>query len=62
MAVYAFKPWQLRIYGGLLEIDRGLCFIGCEADGKKRDKADPKALKRAAERLAPFVRSFRERG
>lgn len=51
VAVYAFKPRGLRIYGGVFSMPGVTVFIGTEMVEKKRDKADRKALARAAERV-----------
>lgn len=52
VAVLAFKAWQLRLYGGVVQ---GNHFVATEIDtSKKTDKADQQLLKRAARKLAPY--------
>jgi hypothetical protein len=56
MAVYAFKAWQTRVYGSVVQLKKST-FIGTEIDdSKKQDKADPECLKRAARAAAAYVR------
>ena len=53
--VCAFKAWQVRLYGGVVTIDRKPTFIGSEIDdSKKQDKADRGCLVRAARNLRPY--------
>jgi hypothetical protein len=52
----AFKGWQVRLYGTVLEYAGKRSFIASAIDpAKKDDRADQKLLKRAAQRLEPFV-------
>ncbi|GBE44286.1 hypothetical protein BMS3Bbin10_02377 [bacterium BMS3Bbin10] len=52
VAVYAFKAWQLRLYGSLI----GNTFVVTEIDtSKKSDRADSKKLKSAAQKLCPYL-------
>lgn len=46
-AVYAIKSFNLRIYGGFVDGT----FHAVEMDVKKKDKADPAVLQRAARKL-----------
>lgn len=53
LAIWAFKAWQLRVYGGVVN---GNHFIATEIDiAKKQDAADQAALKSAAKKLAEFI-------
>lgn len=53
--VYAFKSYQLRIYGAFVPGQPG-CFVCSEVDFKKQNRAEQDKLKRAASKLAKFVR------
>ncbi|MBB4067157.1 hypothetical protein [Gellertiella hungarica] len=48
--IWEFKAWQFRIYGVIGEYEGQRCFLGtaCDPD-KKKDKADPAKLRKAAE-------------
>lgn len=53
VGIYAFKAYQLRVYGGVVD---GNHFIATEIElAKKKDQADQKKLARAAKKLAPYV-------
>ena len=53
VTVWAFKPWQWRLYGGVLTVNGQKCFVGVEVDeDKKQDKADKALLSAAADFLA----------
>jgi hypothetical protein len=53
VTVLAFKVWQVRVYGGVVD---GNHFIGTEIDtSKKTNKADMDALRRAAKKLASYL-------
>ena len=54
-AIYAFKPWKLRVYGGFVERDGCRAFIATVAVEKKRDKANRDDLERAAQRLGEYL-------
>ncbi|MGV2018170.1 hypothetical protein [Agrobacterium sp. 22-223-1] len=48
--VYEFKAYQFRIYGVVGERDSKRCFRGTACDpSKKKDKADPQKLQKAAD-------------
>lgn len=52
VAIYAFKAWQLRIYGALV----GDRFIATDADiAKKQDQASRDTLEAAARKLADYL-------
>ncbi len=51
VAIYAFKAWQLRLYGGMV----GGVFVITEIDIKKDDAADQGKLRAAAKKLLPYV-------
>lgn len=48
--IHEFKAHQFRIYGVVCEFNGKRCFLGfsCDPD-KKKDKADPKKLQKAAD-------------
>jgi hypothetical protein len=49
--IWEFKAYQFRIYGIIAEYRRKRAFLGTECDpSKKREKADQRILKSAAER------------
>ncbi|ANH06258.1 hypothetical protein [Shinella sp. HZN7] len=53
VAVWAFKAWQLRVYGGVVP---GNIFVCTEIDdSKKQNSADRDLLKAAAKKLAPYL-------
>lgn len=53
LGIWAFKAWQLRVYGGVVN---GNHFIATEVDiAKKQDAADQAALKGAARKLSDFI-------
>lgn len=53
LAILAFKAWQLRVYGGVVN---GNHFVATEVDiAKKQDGADQTALKSAAKKLADYI-------
>lgn len=52
VTVWAFKAWQLRVYGGVV---RGSLFVCTEIDdSKKQDAANRDLLKSAAQKLASY--------
>lgn len=52
--IYAFKAYQVRVYGG--KIPNVDCFICTEIDpAKKQDKADVAKLRRAAQKLGRYL-------
>lgn len=59
--VVAFKPWQLRIYGGIMNWDNQRCFVGVLAVEKKQDKAYRPDLERAARMLSQYVYAAKNR-
>lgn len=47
--IYAFKPWQWRLYGALREFNDRPCFLGTMVDpSKKNNKADRAILEASA--------------
>ncbi len=51
-SIWAFKAWQLRVYGGVV---KGNHFICTEIDAsKKQDEASQSLLKTAARKLAHY--------
>ncbi|MCP1199849.1 hypothetical protein [Notoacmeibacter sp. MSK16QG-6] len=59
--VYEFKAYQFRIYGCETARAGHRCFVGTSCDPKKKkDKADPRRLKRAAEKFVE-IENERER-
>lgn len=61
VAVWEFKAFQWRLYGGIAEVDGRGCFVGVGVDpNKKRDRADQQLLTTAARRLGEFS-EFRPR-
>jgi hypothetical protein len=53
ISILAFKAWQLRAYGGVVD---GNHFIVTEVDtSKKQDAADKGMLQRAAEKLSSYL-------
>jgi hypothetical protein len=56
VAVYAFKPFKWRLYGGILTVGGKRCFVGVRADpSKKQDKADQTLLRNAASDIAALA-------
>ncbi len=55
VAVFAFKPWKLRIYGAFVDGPKGRTFIATEILEKKRDRVEPDVLKRAARLITPYL-------
>tara|TARA_R110000744_G_scaffold328206_1_gene433874 strand:- start:986 stop:1411 length:426 start_codon:yes stop_codon:yes gene_type:complete len=47
----AFKNYQLRVYGRLGSVHTVRAFFACGAEIKKKDLANPRAVKRCASRL-----------
>lgn len=48
--VHEFKGWQFRIYGVIKQRNGKRAFLGLSCDpSKKKDKADPAKIKKAAE-------------
>lgn len=55
VAVWEFKAFQWRLYGGVAEVEGRRCFVGVAVDpDKKRDRADQELLAIAAKRLGAF--------
>jgi hypothetical protein len=55
-AVFAFKGWQLRLYGGYIPNARPADFLIVEIDpNKKQDRADRGCLARAGRALKNLV-------
>jgi hypothetical protein len=55
VAVWEFKAFQFRLYGGIAEVQERRCFVGVAIDpNKKRDRADQILLATAARRLGGF--------
>jgi len=55
VAIYAFKAYQLRVYGGYVP-GKGDEFVCTEIEvTKKQDEADRKVLERSARYLGEFV-------
>ena len=53
LAISAFKAWQLRVYGGVVN---GNHFIATEIDiAKKQNAANQAVLKSAAKKLADYI-------
>lgn len=62
VAVWTFKAWQWRVYGGILQIEGKRCFVGLFVDpAKKRGKADQQMLKSTAKGLGGLS-EYRARG
>lgn len=58
--VYAFKSFQLRLYGGILTVAGKRCFVGVRSDpAKKSDKANQQLLRLAASDIAELL-EYRE--
>lgn len=54
--VYAFKSFQLRLYGGILTVANKRCFVGLRSDpSKKSDKANQQLLRAAANDIAELL-------
>jgi hypothetical protein len=61
VAVWEFKAFQWRLYGGIAEVGDRRCFVGVAVDpDKKRDRANQQLLTVAAKRLGDFS-EFRPR-
>ena len=61
ITVFAFKAFQLRVYGGDCQISGRRTWVGTGIDiCKKKDKTAPERLKAAAEKLAEVVEAARE--
>lgn len=55
VAVWEFKAFRWRLYGGIEEVDGRRCFVGVAVDpDKKRDRANQQLLTIAARRLGSF--------
>jgi hypothetical protein len=55
VAVWEFKAFQFRLYGGIAQVSGRRCFVGVAVDpDKKRDRADQGLLATAARRLGGF--------
>lgn len=57
IAVWAFKPFQWRLYGSVLTVNGHKCFVGVEVDEEKKQDRANKALLEAA---AAFVAALDE--
>lgn len=58
--VYAFKSFQLRIYGGIITVAGKRCFVGVRWDpSKKSNKANQQLLRLAADDIAELI-EYRE--
>jgi len=56
VAIWAFKSWQWRLYGTIMHVAASRCFVGTAVDAaKKRNKADRKLMKAAADELAALA-------
>jgi len=56
VAVWEFKAFQWRLYGGVAEVGGRRCFVGVAVDGsKKQDRADQQLLAIAARRLGSYT-------
>ena len=55
IAVYAFKPFKLRVYGGILRVGGKTTFVGTRTNEKKQDKANRELLKAVASDIADLV-------
>jgi hypothetical protein len=55
IAVWEFKAFQWRLYGGISEVDGRRCFVAVAVDpDKKSNRANRQLLEIAAKRLAGF--------
>lgn len=55
VAIWEFKAFQWRLYGGIAEIEGRRCFVGVAVDSdKKRNRADQELLRIAARRLGAY--------
>ena len=55
-AIYAFKGWQVRVYGGVIQVGGKGTFVGTEIESsKKKDKANKKLLTQAAQKLGELL-------
>ena len=61
VAIWEFKAFQWRLYGGIAEVEDRRCFVGVAVDhDKKRDRANQRLLAIAAKLLGRFS-EFRPR-
>ena len=52
VAVWEFKAWQWRVYGGVFLVDGRKCFVGLQVDpDKKQNRADQEKLKAVAKEI-----------
>jgi len=51
VAVFALKAYQLRFYGGFVNLGGKRCFVVEDGDIKKKDKADQSLLVAVAKKL-----------
>ena len=51
IAVYVFRSYQTRVYGGWVELEGVRMFVCPEMDKKKTGSADQEMLKRTARKL-----------
>jgi hypothetical protein len=59
--IFAFKAYQLRVYGSHVDgFGAGKAFVCTEVATKKKDSADMEQLKRAALKLAPYFAKAEE--
>lgn len=55
VAIWEFKAFQWRLYGGIAEVEGRRSFVGVAVDSaKKRDRANQELLKIAARRLGDY--------
>ncbi len=56
VAIWEFKAFQWRLYGGIAKVAGRRCFVGIAVDpDKKRDRADQQLLATAGKRLGRLV-------
>jgi hypothetical protein len=56
IAVWEFKAFQWRLYGGVAEVDGRRCFVGVAVDpDKKQDRANQQLLAITARRLGNYT-------
>lgn len=53
VSIWAFKAWQWRLYGSILNVAGKRCFVGTRVDAaKKQNRADQGVLRSAASDIA----------
>jgi hypothetical protein len=56
VAIWEFKAFQWRLYGGIAQVSGRRCFVGVAVDpSKKQDRANQELLAIAGKRLGRFV-------